>query len=297
MNFDVMIIGGSYAGMAAALQLVRARRSVLIIDAGSRRNRFADSSHGFLTQDGNSPAAIAATAKTQLLAYPTVQWLDASAISVSKIDTGFQVGTNIQNYQARRLILATGVTDQLPEVLGMAERWGKSIFHCPYCHGYELEQGPIGVVAASPLALHHALMLPDWGPTTLFTNECFEPDAEQKAQLLARDVVIEPGKVLRIAGKADVHLANGKTVQMAGLFTQPTTTVNSPLAEQLGCQFEQGPMGTFIQTSASKETTIPGVFACGDNARMAGSVAIAIGDGSLAGAMAHQSLLFSNVSH
>jgi thioredoxin reductase len=297
MNFDLIIVGGSYAGMAAALQLVRARRSVLVIDAGSRRNRFADSSHGFLTQDGNSPAAIAATAKAQLLTYPTLQWLDASAISASKTQAGFQINTEQQSYQARRLILATGVTDQLPEIPGLKERWGKSIFHCPYCHGYELDQSPIGVVAASPLALHHALMLPDWGPTTLFTNQCFEPDAEQKAQLLARGVAIESGKVLQISGKADVQLSNGKVLQMAGLFTQPTTTVNSPLAEQLGCQFEQGPLGAFIQTTATKETTIPGVFACGDNARMAGSVAVAIGDGSLAGAMAHQSLLFGTVSH
>ena len=297
MNFDFIIVGGSYAGMAAALQLVRARRSVLVIDAAQRRNRFADSSHGFLTQDGNSPAAIAATAKAQLLAYPNLEWLDASAISAGKIDAGFQVNTEHHSYQARRLILATGVTDQLPAIPGLTERWGKAVFHCPYCHGYELEQGPIGVIAASPLALHHALMLPDWGPTTLFTNQCFEPDAEQQAQLLARGVVIESAQVLQISGKADVQLSNGKVLQMAGLFTQPGTTVNSPLAEQLGCQFEQGPLGAFIQTSASKETTVPGVFACGDNARMAGSVAIAIGDGSLAGAMAHQSLLFGTVSH
>lgn len=297
MNFDLIIVGGSYAGMAAALQLARARRSVLVIDAGQRRNRFADSSHGFLTQDGNSPAAIAATAQAQLMAYPTLKWLDASVVSASKIKAGFQVNTAQQSYQAKRLILATGVTDQLPAITGLAERWGKTVFHCPYCHGYELNQGPIGVLAAGPLALHHALMLPDWGPTTLFTNECFEPDAEQKAQLRARNVVIESSKILQVSGKADVHLATGKTLQMAGLFTQPNTTVNSPLAEQLGCQFEPGPMGDFIQTSASKETTVPGVFACGDNARMAGSVAIAIGDGSLAGAMAHQSLLFGQLSH
>jgi thioredoxin reductase len=297
MNFDFIIVGGSYAGLAAALQLVRARRSVLVIDAGQRRNRFADSSHGFLTQDGNSPAAIAATAKAQLLAYPNLEWLDASAIGASKIETGFELNTDTQSYQAQRLILATGVTDQLPAIPGLTERWGKAVFHCPYCHGYELEQGPIGVIAASPLALHHALMLPDWGPTTLFTNQCFEPDTGQQAQLLARRVVIESAQVLHISGKADVHLNNGKVLQMAGLFTQPTTTVNSSLAQQLGCQFEQGPMGAFIQTSASKETTVPGVFACGDNARMAGSVAISIGDGSLAGAMAHQSLLFGNISH
>ena len=297
MNFDLIIVGGSYAGMAAALQLVRARRSVLVIDAGQRRNRFANSSHGFLTQDGNSPAAIAATAQAQLLAYPTLQWQDASVVSASKIKAGFQVNTAQQSYQAKRLILATGVTDHLPAIPGLAERWGKTVFHCPYCHGYELNLDPIGVLAAGPLALHHALMLPDWGPTTLFTNESFEPNAEQKAQLLARGVVIESGKILQVSGKADVQLATGKILQMAGLFTQPNTTVNSPLAEQLGCQFESGPMGDFIQTGANKETTIPGVFACGDNARMAGSVAIAIGDGSLAGAMAHQSLLFGQLSH
>ncbi|WP_286049357.1 NAD(P)/FAD-dependent oxidoreductase [Rheinheimera sp. KL1] len=245
MNFDFIIVGGSYAGMAAALQLARARRSVLVIDAGQRRNRFADSSHGFLTQDGNSPAAIAATAKAQFLAYPNLEWLDASAISAGKIDAGFQVNTEHHSYQAQRLILATGVTDQLPAIPGLTERWGKAVFHCPYCHGYELEQGPIGVIAASPLALHHALMLPDWGPTTLFTNQCFEPDTGQQAQLLARRVVIESAQVLHISGKADVHLNNGKVLQMAGLFTQPTTTVNSSLAQQLGCQFEQGPMGSF----------------------------------------------------
>lgn len=297
MNADLIIVGGSYAGMAAALQLVRARRSVLVIDAGQRRNRFADTSHGFLTQDGKSPAAIAATAKAQLMAYPTVQWLEASVVSARKIQAGFQVNTEQQSYQAKRLILATGVNDQLPAIPGITERWGKTVFHCPYCHGYELNRGPIGVLAASPLALHHALMLPDWGPTTLFTNECFRPDAQQKAQLQDRCVVIESAKVQKISGKADVHLADGKTLQMAGLFTQPITQVNSSVAEELGCQFEQGPLGALIQTSASKETTVPGVFACGDNARTAGSVAIAIGDGSLAGAMAHQSLLFGTASH
>lgn len=297
MNADLIIVGGSYAGMAAALQLVRARRSVLVIDAGQRRNRFADSSHGFLTQDGKTPAAIAATAKAQLMAYPTVQWLEASVVSARKIKAGFQVNTEQQSYKAKRLILATGVTDQLPAIPGLTERWGKTVFHCPYCHGYELNGGPIGVLAASPLAMHHALMLPDWGPTTLFTNECFKPDAQQEAQLHDRGVVIESAKVLQISGKADVQLADGKLLQMAGLFTQPRTQVNSPVAQELGCQFEQGPLGAFIQTSASKETTIPGVFACGDNARIAGSVAIAIGDGSLAGAMAHQTLLFSTASH
>jgi len=295
MNADLIIVGGSYAGMAAALQLVRARRSVLVIDAGQRRNRFADSSHGFLTQDGKSPAAIAATAKAQLMAYPTMQWLETSVVSANKIQSGFQVNTERQSYQAKCLILATGVTDQLPAIPGITERWGKTVFHCPYCHGYELNRGPIGVIAASPLALHHALMLPDWGPTTLFTNECFKPDAQQKAQLHDRGVVIESAKVQQVLGKADVQLEDGRVLQMAGLFTQPITHVNSPVAEELGCQFEQGPLGAFIQTNASKETTVPGVFACGDNARMAGSVAIAIGDGSLAGAMAHQTLLFDTV--
>jgi len=295
MRYDVIIAGGSYAGMSAALQLARARRKVLVVDAGQRRNRFAASSHGFLGQDGRAPADIAEDARAQLMAYPTVEWVSDTLINACKEAQGFTLETaRGQRYSALRLLLATGVIDDLPEVEGLAQRWGKSVFHCPYCHGYELEQGPIGVLATSEMSLHHALMLPDWGPTTFFTHGVFEPDPEQRASLERRGVTIVPERVERIEGdRANVVLANGRVVAIDGLFVLSRTRVASPLAASLGCEFEDGPMGAFIQTDMTRETNVPGVFACGDAAMPFGSVALAVGDGVRAGSGVHRSLIFS----
>ena len=295
MRYDVIIAGGSYAGMSAALQLARARRKVLVVDAGQRRNRFAASSHGFLGQDGRAPADIAEDARAQLMAYPTVEWVSDTLINACKEAQGFTLETaRGQRYSALRLLLATGVIDDLPEVEGLAQRWGKSVFHCPYCHGYELEQGPIGVLATSEMSLHHALMLPDWGPTTFFTHGVFEPDPEQRASLERRGVTIVPERVERIEGdRANVVLANGRVVAIDGLFVLSRTRVASPLAASLGCEFENGPMGAFIQTDMTRETNVPGVFACGDAAMPFGSVALAVGDGVRAGSGVHRSLIFS----
>lgn len=294
MNYEVIIVGGSYAGMSAGLQLARVRRRILVLDTGQRRNRFAQSAHGFLAQDGRNPGAIADEARKQLLAYPTVEWLSQAAVDVKQDGNGYVVtAANGQQYSALRLILAAGVKDELPDIPGLAERWGQSVFHCPYCHGYELKGGPIGVLAATPMALHHALMLPDWGPTTLFLNQIFEPDAEQLASLERRGVDIEREPVIALGGDPlELTMATGRVVQLAGLFTQPHTRMASPLAAQLGCAFEAGPMGDFIKVNAMHETTVPGVFACGDASVAAGNVASAVGDGARAGAAAHQSLIF-----
>jgi thioredoxin reductase len=294
MDFDVIIVGGSYAGISAGLQLARARRNILVIDAEERRNRFAAEAHGFLGQDGREPGLIVSGARDQLERYPTVCWLNAKAESTKRINGGFAVsigGGRVE--KSRRLVLATGVVDRLPAIPGLQQRWGKSVFHCPYCHGYELNQGRIGVIASSELSMHHALMLPDWGTTTLFTNGAFVPDAGQLAQLQARGVTIENVRVREICGEhADVVLEDGRVVAMDGLFTLTRTLVQAPWAKQLGCAFEEGPFGSFIQTDATKETTAKGVFACGDAARATGSVALSVGDGALAGVAAHRSLIF-----
>ncbi len=163
MRHDVIIVGGSYAGLSAGLQLARARRTVLVIDSGLRRNRFATTSHGFLGQDGQPPQVIAAEGRSQLMEYPTVTWVQDSVVQASQQPGGFSVRTQCNGeFQATCLILATGVVDELPAIPGLQERWGQRVFHCPYCHGYELDLGRIGVLATSSLAMHHALMLPDW---------------------------------------------------------------------------------------------------------------------------------------
>lgn len=292
--FDAIIVGGSYAGLSAAFQLARARRKVLVIDAGQRRNRFAATSHGFLGQDGRAPGDIVADARKQLAAYPTVEFVDDQVEAVGKTTNGFSARTASNGaLETRRLILATGVADELPDVPGLRERWGRSVFHCPYCHGYELDQGQIGVLAVSDMSMHHAMMLPDWGPTTLFLNGAFVPDADQFAQLQRRGVTIESEPVARIAGeRADVELRDGRVIQLAGLFTMSKISPASPLAAQLGCALEEGLLGSLVQTNAAKETTVAGVFACGDVTRSFSSVAIAVADGAIAGAGTHHSLLF-----
>ncbi|OHV76018.1 NAD(P)/FAD-dependent oxidoreductase [Rhizobium sp. LCM 4573] len=293
MSYDAIIVGGSFAGLSAALQLGRARRRTLIIDEGLRRNRFVSHSHGFLGQDGRPPQDIVADAREQLRRYETVEWLDGRAEEAEKAGSGFSVKTSDgRRISARRLVLATGVVDSLPDVPGLEERWGRSVFHCPYCHGYELNQGNVGVIAVSEISMHHAMMLPDWGPTTFLLNGAFSPDEEQRAQLARRSVGIEEAQIEKITGRADLHFTDGRTASFAGLFVLPQSRIASGLAEQLGCEFEESPLLHFIKTSQMKETTVSGVFACGDATRPAGSVPIAVADGNIAGAATHQSLIF-----
>jgi thioredoxin reductase len=293
MKHDVIVIGGSYSGMAAALQLLRARRKVLIVDAGRRRNRMAAHSHGFLAQDGADPANIARIAREQLMAYPTLEWRDGEAVQATGERDDFSVRLHDgSQHHARRLLLATGVSDELPDIDGLPERWGGAVFHCPYCHGYELGQGRIGVIAVSPASIHQAQLLPEWGETTFLLNAAIELDGEARRDLAARGVKLEATPIARIEGHADVVLADGRRLEFAGLFTAPRNAPSTPIAQHLGCALMDTPMGSQVQTADSKETTVPGVFACGDVARMPHSVSLAVGDGAWAGAQLHRSLVF-----
>ena len=292
-TIEFAVIGGSYAGMSAALQLARGRRNVLVVDAAQRRNRFVDAaggtSHGYLTQDGRPPAEIAADAREELMNYPSVEWLHGTADAAHVEADGwlsFRVGP--ETFKAQHLIIATGVRDKLPPVSGLAERWGRSVFHCPYCHGYEAGAGPIGIIAASSMAQHHALMLPDWGASTLFLNGAYVPTAEELAVIHRRGTQVEVVPIERIDGHADVVLQDGRVLSMNTLFTQPETSMGSPIAQQLGCALEDGPMGSFIKVDDFKATSVPNVFACGDAARMAGNVTLAVADGAMAGFGAHR---------
>lgn len=290
---DVIVIGGSYAGMAAALQLARARRTVLVIDAGQRRNRFASHSHGFLGQDGVDPAIIWTEARRQLLAYPDVRWIEGTASTITGRKDDFQVSTEVGDaFAGRRILLATGVIDRLPGIPGLAERWGRAVFHCPYCHGYELDRGRIGVIATGPMSIHQAQLLPEWGEVTFLTDGALTLEPAQRDDLRKRGVAIVETPLARIVGTADVELRDGRVLPFAGLFTATRTEPASPLAEAAGCAMIETPMGRQIQTADSKETSIPGIFACGDVARTPHSVSLAVGDGAWAGAQLHRSLVW-----
>jgi thioredoxin reductase len=297
---DVIVVGGSYSGMAAALQLARARREVIVLDTGLQRNRFATNSHGVLGQDGRAISDFTQDAKSQLLRYPTVTWMNQSAIGVETGANGFVIHTDDdQRLDAKRLVLATGVRDALPEIPGLQERWGTSVFHCPYCHGYELQQGPLGVLAIGEVSMHQALLIPDWGPTTFFINERLELDDTQRRQLQLRNVTLESEAVVKISGPGPtvhVHLRDGRKIELNGLFVASMVDVSCPLVEQLACDLTETPLGQIIATSEMKETSIRNVFACGDATRAAGNVTMAMADGVLAASAVHRSLILDELN-
>ncbi len=298
--YDVIVIGGSYAGLAAAMQLGRARRRVLVVDAGLRRNRFAKTSHGFLGHDGAPPEQIAERGKAEVLAYPTVSWRDGVASGARRDGNGFAVRVGDEEHLARRLVLATGTKDGLPPIPGLSALWGRAVFHCPYCHGYELDRGALGVLGTGPLSLHAVVLVSEWaapGKTTLFLDGSFTPDAHELAAVEARGIHVTSDLVTSAEPGPGGHgirllVESGGTHDLAGVFVVPRTEVLRAFAEDLGCALTDGPTGAFYQTDPTKETTVPGVFACGDVALPFGSVALAVADGVLAGTAAHRSLVF-----
>lgn len=305
-TYEVIIVGGSFAGLSAAMQLSRARRRVLLVDAGQPRNRFAAHSHGFFGQDGKTPHDIAQIGWAQLEKYPRFEWRDgvvqtAVRLPENSIEQRFSatLADGTQFYSAR-LVLAMGVRDELPAIPGLQERWGATVLHCPYCHGYEVADQAIGVLANNPMSTHQGLLLPDWGPTTYFTQGTFEPDAAQAAMLAKRGVPIERSPIVAVIGTAPsieaVQLADGRTVPLAAIFTAPKTHLVSTLAQQLGCELEAGPTGPYIRVNEMKQTSVEGVFAAGDAASPMPNAMIAAAAGTMAGSAAHGTLVMARLA-
>lgn len=299
-RYDVIIVGGSFAGLSAAMQLARARRRILLLDAGRPRNRFAATSHGFLGQDGVQPAAIMREGLTQLARYPTVDFAQAEALSVSKDEDGVSLALSDGCVvDGRKLILAVGVEDELP-LASMATRWGVSVLHCPYCHGYEVRDRRIGAIANSEMAVHQAVILPDWGPTTFFTQGMFEPTSEEAELLSARGVEIERVPVVDLIGEGSgiraLRLADGREIPAEIVFTAPKTRVASPLAEQLGCEFSEGVTGRYITVDPTQQTSVDGVFAAGDAATAMFNATIAAAAGVMAGVAVHRILTLEDAA-
>ncbi|MCA0977029.1 NAD(P)/FAD-dependent oxidoreductase [Qipengyuania flava] len=291
--YDVIVVGGSFAGMSAAMQLARARQKVLVIDAGMPRNRFADEAHGFLGQDGRAPAAIIRDARSQLLRYPSAEVTSGEAIAARADGDGFAIEVaGGSEHRAKRLVLATGVADELPPIPGMSERWGETVLHCPYCHGYEMRDLPLGVIAAHPMSAHQAVLIPDWGPTTYFTQGEFEPEPAEIHAFAARGIAIERTPVVELMGEAPaldgVRLADGRLVEVAAVFTAPRTRPATPLAAMLGCAHEDGPTGPYIKIDQWGATSVPGVWSAGDAATPMHNATLASAAGVLAGIGAHQ---------
>ncbi|MEO1353324.1 MAG: NAD(P)/FAD-dependent oxidoreductase [Cyanobacteria bacterium J06635_15] len=300
-NFDVVVVGGSFAGLSAALQIARTRRRVLVIDAGKPRNRFAAGSHGFLGQDGRTPAQIFQIGREQLLQYPTAEFVEGKAIHAERREDGAFAVTlaSGDTYQSHRIILAVGVVDHLPEIPGVAERWGKTVNQCPYCHGYELAGGIWGVLYTGAASLHQVRLMQDWSDQViLFLNGTDQLNAEDRAGLVAAGITLEETPVEALVGETDdlrgIKLRDQRVVPIKALFLITRSSIENPLVAQLGCELEDAPFGVMIKTNELKETTVSGVFAAGDVARSLHNATWAASDGVLAGIFAHQSLLVHN---
>jgi len=297
MQHDALVIGGSFAGLSAAMHIARARRSVCVVDTGAPRNRFADASHGFFGQDGNEPMRMIAGARAQLERYPTVRTVAGEATGASAIAGGFAVSlASGETLTAAKLVLAFGISDVLPDVPGLAERWGKSVLHCPYCHGFEYGGQRLGVLQTMPISAHQALLIADWGPTTLYLDGGAMPDAETQAKLARRCVAIEPAPIAALRGDgtalSSLLLADGREAPIEALYLAPRSRLNSAIVDQLGCALDDGPFGPVIRTDAAKLTTVPGVYAAGDAARAPHNASWAAADGVTAGVSLHQALVF-----
>lgn len=292
-NFEVIIIGGSYAGLSAAMALGRSLRSVLIIDSGLPCNRQTPHSHNFLTQDGERPAAIAEKAKAQVLKYGTVRFLTGLAVAGRPVEEGFIITTQTgEEFQTRKLIFATGIADTMPDIKGFAECWGISVVHCPYCHGFELKNKKTGIMANGARAVHLASLVNNLtNDLSIFTMGKADFKDAERAKFDTHNI-----KVIEtiISGLHHDHgLLNGVVCEngighdVEALYAALPFTQHSDLPQALGCEFtEHG----HITADNFQSTTVKGIYACGDNSGMMRSVANAVYSGNLAGAMVNKEL-------
>jgi thioredoxin reductase len=297
MHHDVIVVGGSFAGLSAAMYLARARRTVCVVDSGTPRNRFAAHSHGFFAQDGSSPTAMLATARAQVAAYPTVSFVGGTVTSARADGDRFAISLDSgETLECARLVLAFGVSDELPAIPGLAEKWGSTVLHCPYCHGYEFSGKQLGVLNVSSMSVHQAMLIAEWGPTTFYLNGDVRPDDKLLAELSKRQIVVEPGRVVALRGDGSrlsgVALSDGRVVATDALYIRPSTRLNSDVADQLGCAIEETAVGRVITTDDERETTVPNVYAAGDVTRIAHNVAWAVADGVTAALAIHRSFVF-----
>lgn len=293
-NFDVIIIGGSYAGLSAAMALGRSLRSVLIIDSGQPCNRQTPHAHNFITHDGHTPDQIRYQAKEQVLKYPTVQFHNGLVVSSTQIAGGFEVTTHLEEtYIAKKLLFTTGVADELPAIPGFADCWGISVLHCPYCHGYEIRGETIGLLANGDMGYEFCKLISNWSKNLiLFTNGKSTLTTAQSTRLLSKGFqVVET--VIAWFEHANGYLQqvvfqDGSKQKVRAVFARPAFSQQCDLPIQLGCMLtEEG----YIEVDDFQKTTVPGVFAAGDNTTPFRAVSIATAAGTKAGAFINKELI------
>lgn len=294
---DVIIIGGSFAGLAAALQLGRARRKVTVLDTGLPRNRNAGHSHGLLGHDHKPPLDILAEARQQLARYPTIRLVNARADSICGAIDDFSVLTGDgESLGARRLILSYGVADRMPDVPGFAESWGTSIVPCPYCDGFEVADRHWGLVWSGPQSHQSARLFHDWTDKLTVFADGHDIAPEIRADLVRRNNPVVAGRIVEIAHHqghiTTVNLDTRRNIAVDVLFAHPRIRPSAGLHEPLGLGTVDTPVGIALEVDERSQTSMPGIYAAGDLATpFLPSVTQASSQGAMAGIFAQQSML------
>ncbi|MEL7588496.1 MAG: NAD(P)/FAD-dependent oxidoreductase [Prolixibacteraceae bacterium] len=291
-EFEVIIVGGSYAGLSAAMSLGRALREVLVIDSGIPCNRQTPHSHNFLTHDGETPAGISRQAKIQVLEYDTVKFHEGTAVDGRKAKRGFEIKTQTGAvFTANKLVFATGLKDIMPDISGFSECWGISVLHCPYCHGYEVRNEKTGIIANGEAAAHYAQLIFNWTrDLCLLTNGKSTLSAEQTDKIAKNNIRIiedeidhlehENGKIRQVIFKS------GEKLSLNAIYSRPDFVQHCAIPEELGCELtEQG----LLKVDHFQKTSVEGVYACGDNSGMR-AVSVAVASGTLGGAAINNEL-------
>jgi thioredoxin reductase len=282
-TYDVVVVGGGAAGLSAALTLSRARRSVLVVDAGEHRNAPAGQVHNYLGREGTPPGELYGIGRAEVEHYGG----EIVTARVTRVEPGFRLtldGDGGRVVRARRLLVTTGLTDQLPDIPGLTERWGHDVLHCPYCHGWEVRDQPIGVIAVSPMAVHQALLWRQWtDDVVLFLNAALTVTDEQRQQLDARGVTVRQGEVAAWED-GGVRMSDGEVVPRAAVVVQTRMTANADLLADLGLkpvdkEVNGVVIGTYVPTEPTGATSVPGVYAAGNVADPMAQVLVAAAQG------------------
>lgn len=295
MSYDVLVVGGGAAGLTAALVLGRARRRVLVVDAGSPRNAPAAHMQGFLSRDGMPPADLLEAGRAEVRRYG----VELANDRVVSVEPGFRArlagGTDLT---ARRVLFATGVRDELPDIPGVRERWGRDLLHCPYCHGWEVRDQPLGVLGTRPDAVQHALLIAQWSDDVVLFEHTMELTTEDRARLAARTIQTVQGVVASLVIEDDrlvgVQLEDGRRVDRAAVFIRP---VNVPhpdgLLAGLGCDLDAG---GFPIVDATGRTSVDGAWAAGNVVDPRFQVITSAGAGSAAAIAINADLVQDDVA-
>ncbi|WP_149241683.1 NAD(P)/FAD-dependent oxidoreductase [Dyadobacter sp. 32] len=293
-NFDAIIIGGSYSGLAAGMALGRALKQVLIIDSGSPCNRQTPFSHNFLTQDGKTPSEISLLGRKQLQTYTTVSFLHGLVTSGKRTGTGFEIElVSGETFAAQKLIFATGIKDIMKDIEGFAECWGISVLHCPYCHGYEVRNEKTGIIGNGESGFELSKLISNWTKNlTFFTNGPSSLTGRQVEQLGKRQIIVVDKKIRKLdhinGNIQNIVFEDETEVSLSAIYAPTPFLQHCQIPESLGCELtSEG----YIKIDQFQQTTIEGVFVCGDNASRMRTVANAVAMGTAAGISASKKMI------